>query len=296
MKLRSTMKRAYRTTWSGIVSIVAAESVAQARQPTQAEFGTQNAAEFGNRCNTRRDGGRRFLDTHDKVDDMGRQRAAAWRAGECRHGERRGSCQWCGNKREDGMQSEVRKVLNSCVISSKVYDRLDAAERADSAKHEEHEEPVQELRRKVSELVARWEVIARLEIERPTESVWTATVIRQILTELDRVIATKPDTVDNRQATASGPVLHESVWLDGKNVTLEKMLEKAKHANQWREIKPVIEPAVAEKVYEIAAKAVRDAMPDVLDGLAKTLDERGYMGSAKAFREHADKLRKERGS
>lgn len=194
------------------------------------------------------------------------------------------------------MQSEVRKVLNSCVISSKVYDRLDAAERADSAKHEEHEEPVQELRRKVSELVARWEVIARLEIERPTESVWTATVIRQILTELDRVIATKPDTVDNRQATASGPVLHESVWLDGKNVTLEKMLEKAKHANQWREIKPVIEPAVAEKVYEIAAKAVRDAMPDVLDGLAKTLDERGYMGSAKAFREHADKLRKERGS
>ena len=36
------MKRAYRTTWRGIVSIVAAESVAQARSRTQA-----TANEFG---------------------------------------------------------------------------------------------------------------------------------------------------------------------------------------------------------------------------------------------------------
>ena len=138
------------------------------------------------------------------------------------------------------MTSEVRKVLNSCVISSKVRDRLDAAERADAAKREvsfvveckrcgqstctspeysavcgcgavfklhrhnqqadaaKHEESVQGLRQKVAELVARY---SRYTLP------YSAIMVRYIIADLNAIIATEPDPVENRQATASGPVL-----------------------------------------------------------------------------------------
>lgn len=184
------------------------------------------------------------------------------------------------------MVSEVRKVLNSCIISSKVYDRLDAAERADAAKREE---PVQALRRKVAELVARW--TKRL---MPLQAVGT---VRELLDELNAIIATKPDTVENRQATASGPVMHESVWCDGKNVT---PADGAKE-RMWREIKPEErERAIAEeatRIRAIAAEAVRDAMPDVLEKVADPLEsDREFRFIADLLQNHAAKLRKERGA
>lgn len=47
-----------------------------------------------------------------------------------------------------------------------------------------------------------------------------------------------------------------------------------------------------EHIRTIAAQAVRDAMPDVLNGLADTFGEVGFTSVTSAFREHADKLRK----
>lgn len=162
------------------------------------------------------------------------------------------------------------------------YKEITNAERSDAAKREE---PVQALRQAVAELVARW-----MERSMP---LLTAGTVRELLDELNAIIATKPDPSENRQATASG-LVH-----DVREATIPKLIEKSQQAEQadrWREIKPVIEPVVADKVYEIASKAVRDAMPDVLDGLAKTFEKSGFLENPKAFRKHADKLRKERGT
>lgn len=208
------------------------------------------------------------------------------------------------------MVSEVRKVLRNCVMNCDLYDRLDAAERADAAKREvsfiveckrcgqstctspeysavcgcgtvfklhrhgqqadvaPREEPVQELRRKVAELVARWSA--------HYVPIDAAVMVRNILAELNAIIATEPDPVENRQATASGPVMHESVWRGPYNVP------------------PNGEIQLDEHIRAIAADVVRDAMPDVLDGLAETWVR--YAVGAEAFRKHAEKLRKERGS
>lgn len=226
------------------------------------------------------------------------------------------------------MQSEVRKVLdgyNSFEIPLWLT-RLDAAERADAARREE---PVQA----VAELVAKWGV-RYVPID-------AANMVRDILAELNTIIATKPDTVENRQAAASGPVHDvtpadapkETLWMcvteDGKThkLTLPELVTKTNEGarwqeirpsvenrkaaseavrgvrlpegpacDQWRVIRPVVEPAVAERVYEIATRAVRDAMPDVIEAMAATFGEDGFPAITNAFREHAAKLRKDRGA
>lgn len=281
------------------------------------------------------------------------------------------------------MQSEVRKVLDSYNFFEIPLwlTRIDAAERADAAKREEpatvsdvvavdcvrcgmhiyttdhavrcncgtaivvhrHDRKVDTagrdaLRKEVTELVDEWRKWALI---RPTIE---AECVLEFCNELNNIITTKPDTVENQSATASGPVQREKLSFsveckrcgqftcvseeyaavcgcgavfklhrhnhqgntgetksndsvqDIRKATLPELVTKAQEADQWLEIKPVIEPAVAEKMYEIATRAVRDAMPDVLDGLAETHNERGWYGMADWIKRYAAKLRKECGA
>lgn len=184
------------------------------------------------------------------------------------------------------MQSEVRKVLEKLFKNPVGLDafamwwHIDTAERADAARREE---PVQELRQAVAELIARWGTCFL-----PTP---VAEIVRDLLTELNAIITTKPDTVENRQATASGPV-HDVTTADApkENDRLHVTATEKTH-----DLTPV-HPVIVQQMREIAARAVRDAMPDVLDMIADSYGDEynqavfggGYL------RHHAAKLRQER--
>ena len=158
------------------------------------------------------------------------------------------------------MQSEVRKVLESMRGNGwgayRFWNEIDAAERADAAKREE---PV---RKAVAELVARWST--------HYVPIDAAVMVRRLLAELNAIIATK---LESQPATSEPSV----TFGESPKATL-----------------PAGKPA-DEHIRAIAAMAVRDAMPDVIDKLACMFGEAGFSAVANAFRKHAAKLRKERG-
>lgn len=87
---------------------------------------------------------------------------------------------------------------------------------------------------------------------------------------------------ESPKATASGPVKTRNFG----DVIRKKLQENPELAEQVAD----------EHIRSIAAEVVRDAMPDVLDAVAKTFREKGLVATEIAFREHAAKLRKERGA
>jgi hypothetical protein len=157
------------------------------------------------------------------------------------------------------MKSEVRKVLEAMREQwdgYSFYDAISDAERADAAKREE---PV---RKAVVELIDRWHWMAFAEAE------YARRMILQIIAELNVIIATKHES---QPATASG-----------QSVTFGESPKATLPAD--------------EHIRAIAAQAVRDAMPDVLNGVADAIHGCGFTVGVNGLRKHADKLRKERGA
>ena len=108
------------------------------------------------------------------------------------------------------------------------------------------------LRKAVAELIDKWRTCFL-----PTP---VAEIVRDLLTELNAIIATKPES---QPATAS---------------------------------EPMATPA-DEHIRTIAAQAVRDAIPDVLDMIADSYGEYNQAVFGGGYlRHHATKLRKERGA
>ena len=202
------------------------------------------------------------------MSDSGRQ------PGECRHGERRGRCEWCVKQTGGGMQSEVRKVLESMRGRGNGWDaywfwnEIDAAERADAARSEEPRNVT------FSDVVAVHCVRCGMQIS-TTEYVVRCNCGTTIMVHRHN------RKVDDglRKATESQPASEPSVTFgESPKATL-----------------PAGKPA-DEHIRAIAAMAVRDAMPDVIDKLACMFGEAGFSAVANAFRKHAAKLRKERGA
>jgi DNA-directed RNA polymerase subunit RPC12/RpoP len=228
------------------------------------------------------------------------------------------------------MQSEVRKVLetlreNGMVWWSFLAD-IDDAERADAARREEsrnvtfsdvvsvhcvrcgmqistteyavrcncgttimvhrHNRKVDDgLRKAVAEMIDKWRTCFL-----PTP---VAEIVRDLLTELNAVIATKPES---QPATESGPVTEQEV----REIVAEKILgvvDSLAFIQKWKEEATAAWPAVPadEHIRAIAAQAVRDAMPDVLDGLAISFEWGvGLERIAEEIHNHANRLRKEK--
>ena len=101
--------------------------------------------------------------------------------------------------------------------------------------------------------------------------------------------ADAPKESDRQYVTATGPVQNVASSEAKKTRNFGDVIRKKLQENP-----ELAEQVADEHIRAIAEETVRDAMPDVLDGLAETHKERGWYGMADGIKRYAAKLRKER--